>query len=67
MKAYDPMVAPIFPFQANSFDACIRDADCLVIAANQKEFDLNLDHILPLMAPVSSIIDTQNILAEAVR
>lgn len=67
VKAYDPMVAPAFPFQTDSFEACIRDADCLVIAANQKEFDLNLNHILPLMAPMSSIIDTQHILTEAAR
>ena len=67
VRAYDPMVAPRFPFQAASLEECIRDADCLVIAVNQKGFDFNPGKISSLMAPGAIIIDTQNILTEAAR
>lgn len=67
VKAYDPMVAPMFPFQAASLEECIRGADCLVIAINQKGFDFNADKLSSLMAPTPIIIDTQNILTEAAR
>ena len=67
VKAYDPMVPPTFPFQAASFEECIRDSDCLVIAVNQKGFEFNPDKISSLMAPTAIMIDTQNILTEEAR
>lgn len=60
VKAYDPLVPISYPFQAGSFEECLKGADCLVIAAKQKALRYDAPEILALMSSPAIIIDTQH-------
>ncbi|BAL01127.1 UDP-glucose/GDP-mannose dehydrogenase family protein [Oscillibacter valericigenes Sjm18-20] len=59
VKAYDPLVPKSYPFQKDSFEECLKNADCLVITAKQKALPYNVPEIIALMASPAVIIDTQ--------
>lgn len=65
VRAFDPVVGQIFPFQVKSLAECLSEADCLLITATQLGLEFDLSLIEELMAG-QLIIDTRNVLAGAV-
>jgi len=64
VRAFDPMIPTVYPFQASSFEACIDGADCLIITAKQRGLDFNRADIAARMAPSPIIIDTQSAISK---
>lgn len=60
VKAYDPLVPLTYTFQTSNFKECIKDTDCLVIAAKQPGTMFNLDEIYSLMSYPIIVVDTRN-------
>lgn len=62
VKAYDPWVAGPYPFKSKTLEECLDRADCLLIAAVQKDIPFN-DFPLyrSLMNENAFIYDTRNI------
>lgn len=60
VKAYDPLVPKSYPFQVDSFEECLKGADCFVIAAKQKALSYNTSEIMALLSSPAVIIDTQH-------
>ena len=61
VKAYDPLVPLTYAFQVSSFNECIKNADCLVITANQPGIMFNLDEMQSLMSNPIIVVDTRNV------
>lgn len=60
VKAFDPMIDNVYPFQVQSINDCIDNTDCILIAAKQPGIDLDKELTnLNLECP---IIDTRNLL-----
>jgi UDP-N-acetyl-D-mannosaminuronic acid dehydrogenase len=62
VKAYDPLVQMLYPFQAKSFDECVKDSDCLVIMVKQKELRYDGKSLAHLMNSSPVLVDTRNII-----
>ncbi|KZL93679.1 nucleotide sugar dehydrogenase [Clostridium magnum] len=60
VKAYDPVVPLIYDFQTSSFKECIKDVDCLVIAAKQPGITFDLPEMESLMESPLIVVDTRN-------
>jgi UDP-N-acetyl-D-mannosaminuronic acid dehydrogenase len=65
VRAYDPLIAPVFPFQSPSLNEALSGADCLILAARQKGLPEDGAALTAPMAPSPVIIDTQRILRRA--
>lgn len=65
IRAYDPVVTKLFPFQKESFRDTIFNADCLVITAIQPGITFNPDLISELMQDPAIILDTRNIFSDS--
>lgn len=61
VRGYDPLVPQTYPFQVSSFEACIKNADLLVITVKQVDIKFNIQEITQAMANPPVIVDTRNI------
>ncbi len=64
VRAFDPVVGQIFPFQVDSLAECLSGADCLLITASQPGLELDLPQMEGLMAG-QLVIDTRDALVGA--
>lgn len=64
IKAFDPLVTDNFPFKVNSFNECIKNSDCMIIAAHQPEVEYNMQVIKGLLNNPPIIIDTRNVITD---
>jgi UDP-N-acetyl-D-mannosaminuronic acid dehydrogenase len=60
VKAYDPLIPTTYPFQVENLEDCLRNADCLVIEAKQKDLNYPQDMLFSLMNTPSVVVDTRN-------
>jgi UDP-N-acetyl-D-mannosaminuronic acid dehydrogenase len=60
VKAYDPLVPPIYSFQTMSFEECIKGTDCLIITAKQPGVVFEFNKLRSLMVSPFIIVDTRN-------
>ena len=65
VKAYDPLIPLTYDFQVSSFNECIKDTDCLVIAAKQPDVLFDLEDIKALALEPLIVLDTRNIFPES--
>ena len=61
VQAFDPLVPMTYSFQVASFQECLKNADCLVIAAYQKGITFELEQIQATMSQPLLVIDTRNV------
>jgi len=61
VRAFDPVVGQIFPFQVNSLSECLSGAHCLLITASQPGLEFDLSQMKELMAG-QLVIDTRDAL-----
>lgn len=59
--AYDSLVHPPYPYQIDSYEECIKNADCLLITAKQFDIVFDIDQIARLMNDPTVVVDTRNI------
>lgn len=64
IQAYDPLLPLIFPFQVDSFEDCIKNADCLLITAMHNVLSLDVEMINHYLNPPAIVIDTRNSLPD---
>ena len=61
VQAFDPLVPMIYSFQVASFEECLKNADCLIIAAYQKGISFDLEKIKATMSQPILVVDTRNV------
>lgn len=60
VSIFDPAVPYEGPLKASSLEDCLRDSDCLLILARQKEIPFSsIPELLSLMKPKPVVIDTR--------
>lgn len=61
VRAYDPLIGRVFPYQCESFEECIAGADCLLLAAVQPGMELAPATAKRLLADPALVVDTRNV------
>ncbi|EPZ48103.1 nucleotide sugar dehydrogenase [Alicyclobacillus acidoterrestris] len=57
VRAYDPTVAPLLPYQVSNVEDCLRGADAIVVGAWQPAFDhLDWGRLFGLVNPTAPVI-----------
>lgn len=60
VRAYDPLIPSIIDCQKSSYIETIANADCMVVAAKQKDIVFDINEICSVMAQPVIVIDTRN-------
>ncbi|KXG74694.1 nucleotide sugar dehydrogenase [Thermotalea metallivorans] len=60
VRAYDPLIPFIVDCQKSSYVEAIANADCMVVAAKQKDVVFDINEICSVMAQPVIVIDTRN-------
>jgi UDP-N-acetyl-D-mannosaminuronic acid dehydrogenase len=61
VKAFDPLVPPVYHFQVGSFSESIQLADCFVITAIHKGFRFDIGELRANMNQPLVVVDTRNV------
>lgn len=64
VTAFDPAVAPSFPFQASTLQGSVADADAVVVAVKQRGLSVSAADLARAMAQPPVIVDTRDCLAD---
>ncbi len=58
--AYDSLAKTSYPYQTISYEECIKNADCMLITANQFGVRFEVRQILDLLKEPAIVVDTRN-------